>query len=106
MSRDTLEIIRHILSTSKNGVKGRSHLDSMGSDELNDVYTFLVRRRLLERRHLVSGEDSYRITKRGEEFLREYEGLKTLSIELCKSYSGDIDSRVHSRLRRKMRNEL
>jgi hypothetical protein len=106
MSPNTLEMMRHILSASRNGTRGRSPSDSTGSDELNEVYAFLVRRGLLERKHMVNGEFRYRITKRGEEFLSEYEGLKTLSAELCKSYGGDIDSRVHNRLRRKMKNEI
>lgn len=104
MSQNTLEIIRQILSAYRDGTKGRTPSDSMDPDELRELLAFLVKRRLLEGRCTGNGEFRYRITKRGEEFLSEFEGLKTLSVELCKSYSRDV--RVHDRLRRKIRNEL
>jgi len=100
MSRTTLEIILQILTSSKEGMRIGAPSSSAGSNEVREILEFLVKRKLLERRRGVDGDSRYRITDRGVEFLQEYEGLRTLSAELCKSYGKAVDVRVRNRGRR------
>ena len=91
-----------ILTSSKEGMRGGAPLSSAASDELQGILEFMVKRSLLERKRGVNGDSNYRITMRGVEFLREYEGLKTLSAELSKTYGKAMDVRARHRGRREI----
>jgi len=102
MSKTTLEMILQILTSSKDGMREGTLLNPAASNEVRGVLEFLVKGKLLERKRGVDGDYNYRITTRGVEFLNEYEGLRTLSAELCKTYGKAMDVRPRNRGRREI----
>jgi DNA-binding PadR family transcriptional regulator len=80
-------------------------LQCFDSGDGSNLLHWLVKRRLLEKREMEGGL-SYRITEKGEEFVREYQGMKRLSAELWKSYGKAIGVQVCNRRRKVIRYEL